>query len=313
MARQDTAHRRDGVAAVSPLPTEGGRGGRGGVGPGLLASVVLAAPVGVGLVYAVFGALGMAGAGARADGGVPTLARIGRVLADPGVWHGTVWTLWVAGASTAAATLAAAAVAVAFREEEGLARLARTVTFLPLAVPHLAAAVGGLLILGQSGLLARIAFHLGLIAGPVDMPALVMDPWGVGVILTVTWKELPFLALVASSVLATRGRALEETARQLGAGPRETLLRVTWPLLRRGMLPAVVAVFTFVAGSYEAVVLLAPSDPLALPLLTWERYTDGALARRGDAYVLALLGMALAAGAVAVHEWLAGRQREGAP
>jgi len=39
---------------------------------------------------------------------------------------------------------------------------------------------------------------------------------------------------------------------------------------------------------------------LALPLLPWERYPDAALARRGDAYVLALLGMALAAGAVAL-------------
>jgi putative spermidine/putrescine transport system permease protein len=141
------------------------------------------------------------------------------------------------------------------------------------------------------------------------MPALVLDPWGVGLILALTWKELPFLALVAASVLATRGSALEETARGLGAGPLSVLGRVTWPMLWRGMLPAAVVVFTFVAGSYEATVLLAPSDPMALPLLTWERYTDAALARRGDAYVLALLGMALAGFAVALHEWLASRGR----
>jgi ABC-type spermidine/putrescine transport system permease subunit I len=136
------------------------------------------------------------------------------------------------------------------------------------------------------------------------MPALVLDPLGVGLIVALVWKEIPFLTLVAISVLETRGTQLEETARGLGAGPVSVLLRVTWPVLWRGMLPAAVAVFTFVAGSYEAAVLLAPSDPLALPLLTWERYTDASLSRRGDAYVLALLGMLLALGAVALHEWV---------
>jgi ABC-type spermidine/putrescine transport system permease subunit I len=71
-----------------------------------------------------------------------------------------------------------------------------------------------------------------------------------------------------------------------------------------------VAVFAFVAGSYEAAALLGPSDPLPLQSLVRERYADLDLARRGDAYVLTLVALALAAAAVAVHEWAAGR---GAP
>jgi ABC-type Fe3+ transport system permease subunit len=82
---------------------------------------------------------------------------------------------------------------------------------------------------------------------------------------------------------------------------------VTWPVLWRGMLPAIVAVFTFVAGSYEAAVILAPSDPLALPVLTWERFVDAGLANRADAYVLALLGLGIALTAVGVHEWVRAR------
>lgn len=273
---------------------------------------MVALPVAVGVGYAALGALGLVGPGAVAGDG-PRLERFGQVLTESAVWRGTLWTLWVAGTSTALATLGGAGVAVAFRGDARIARMGRTLAFLPLAVPHLAAAVGALLILGQSGLLARVALHLGWIGGPADMPALVLDPWGVGLIVALTWKELPFLALVAASVLATRGSALEETARGLGARGWSILMRVTWPTLWRGMLPAAVAVFTFVAGSYEAAALLAPSDPLALPLLTWERSTDAALARRGDAYVLALLGMALAGAAVAAHEWLAARGRRGAP
>jgi hypothetical protein len=38
------------------------------------------------------------------------------------------------------------------------------------------------------------------------MPALVSDGWGLGLIAALTWKEIPFLALVAFSILATTGR-----------------------------------------------------------------------------------------------------------
>lgn len=265
----------------------------------------------MGVGYSTLGSLGLVGPGSTAAHG-PSMERFGQVLAEPGVWRGTLWTLWVAGASTSLALLGAAGVAVMFRGQARFARWGRSLAVLPLAVPHLAAAVGALLILGQSGLLARVAFLLGWIETPAAMPALVVDPWGVGLILALTWKELPFLTLVAVSVLATRGTALEETARGLGAPPLAVLRRVTWPMLWRGMLPAAVVVFTFVAGSYEATVILAPSDPLALPLLTWERYTDAALSSRGDAYVLALLGVGLAGIAVALHEWLASRARGGA-
>jgi putative spermidine/putrescine transport system permease protein len=277
---------------------------------GALAAALLAAPVLAGLAYSLLGGLGWVGPGAGTEGA----GRFRAVLGDPAVWEGTLWTLWVAGASTTLAFLGAAGVAMVFRGGGWTGRLGRTLAFLPLPVPHLAAAVGALLILGQSGLLARLAYHLGWIVTPAQMPALTLDPWGVGLILALTWKEIPFLALVAVSVLETRGRALEETARSLGAREGSVLLRVTWPLLWRGMLPAGVAVFTFVAGSYEAAALLAPSDPLALPLLTWERYTDVSLARRGDAYVLALLGLGIALAAVALHEVIRWRETvDGSP
>ena len=292
-------------------PMAGGGGqGRESSFAGLLAAILLASPVVLGLGYATLGAVGLVGPGSQ--GGRASLGRFVQVLGDPVVWEGTFWTLWVAGASTALAVAGAAAVAMAFRGGGWTSRLGRSLAFLPLPVPHLAAGVGGLLILGQSGLLSRLAFQLGWIGAPGEMPALVLDPVGIGFIVALTWKELPFLALVAVSVLETRGGALEETARGLGAGPWSILARVTWPVLWRGMLPAAVAVFTFVAGSYEAAVLLAPSHPLALPLLTWERYTDSSLASRGDAYVLALLGLALAIAAVAIHEWLRAREAEGA-
>lgn len=188
--------------------------------------------------------------------------------------------------------------------------MGRTLMVLPLPVPHLVAALLGALILSQSGLLARVAYALGLIDAPAQMPALVNDHYGVGLILSLTWKEVPFLALAAASVLATRGADLEDTARTLGAGGWAIFRRVTWPLVWRGMLPSIVAVFAFAAGSYETAAVLAPSDPLPLPLLTYERYTDAQLARRGDAFVLTLLMLGVALLAVLLHELAVARWKD---
>jgi putative spermidine/putrescine transport system permease protein len=240
-----------------------------------------------------------------------TTARAAGVLRDPAAWASVGFTLRTALLSTVLATGLGVLVAAVFRGTTAADRAARALAVVPLPVPQVVAASCAVLVLGQSGLLARLAHAAGLVAAPADMPALVYDPAGLALVLALAWKEFPFLALVAGSVLATRGAAAEEAARTLGATPWQAFRRVSWPLLWRGLLPSAVAVFAFVAGSYEAAALLGPSDPLPLQSLIRERYADPDLARRGDAYVLTLVALALAALAVAAHEWAAARAATG--
>ena len=266
--------------------------------PRLAAAMLVALPVVLGVGYSLAASVGVAGSGATGL----TSDRLSRVLGDASTWYGLLWTLWTAAAATTLATVGAVACAMAFRGNRVTDRVAHALVLLPLPVPHLVAAALGVWILGQSGMIARVGFAFGLLHTPAQMPALVYDRWGLGLILTMAWKEMAFLALVASSLLATRAAVAEEAARTLGAGRWMTFHRVTWPIVWRGLLPAVVAVFIFVAGSYEAAVLLAPSNPLALSLLVAERAADPALTRRGDAYVVSLLLFALAVIAVIAHE-----------
>ncbi|HEU5171864.1 MAG TPA: ABC transporter permease subunit [Gemmatimonadales bacterium] len=268
-----------------------------------LAALLAALPTLVGVGYAAAAAVGLAGYGGRGL----SLDRVVRVLGESAVWRGVAFTLVTAAAATLLAGAAAVLLAVAFRGSAPGDRLARTLAALPLPMPHLVAAATFVFLFSQSGLFARLLHAAGLAASPAEVPALVYDRLGLGLVLALAWKELPFLALLGFSVLAARGPELEETARSLGADPRQVFRHVTWPMLWRGLLPGAIAVFTFVAGSYEAAVLLAPSDPLALPLLTYERWTDPDLARRGDAFVLVLVGVAVAAAAVVVHEWARAR------
>jgi len=261
---------------------------------------LVAAPVLIGAIYAVAGALGLIGLDAHGL----TLAHVTRVLGDWSTWRGIEWSLVTATVATGAATIASMMLAIGFRGTRLGDRVGRALAAVPLPMPHIVAATLGVLVLGQSGFLARIAYALHVIHQPSDMPALVLDPLGLGFMATMAWKEIPFLTVVAISVLATRGTRLEEAARTLGATPGATLRRVTVPVLWRGLAPASIAVAIVIAGSFEGAYLLAPSRPLALPLLTYDRYRSIDVMRRADAYVLVLLSLALAALAVVVLEWV---------
>ncbi len=269
----------------------------------LFVSTLVAAPVLVGIAYAAAASAGLVGPGAGAASSV----RVIRVLSDGETWSGLMWSVGVAAVATVAATAGAIAIAVCFRGSGLTDRVGRALAAAPLPLPHLVAAALAVWVLGQSGMLARIAFNLGWIAAPSAMPALIYDRWGAGLVLTMAWKEMAFLSIVATALLSTRTAVAEEAARTLGAGRWETLRRVTIPVLWRGLVPAVVAVFIFVVGSYEAAALLAPSSPLALPLLVAERAADPDLARRGDAHVVALLLLGLGIVAVIAHEWVRAR------
>ncbi len=73
------------------------------------------------------------------------------------------------------------------------------------------------------------------------------------------------------------------------------------PLLWRGIAPATIAGFAYLVGQYELAVLLAPSAPQPLSVLTYERAQDPDLSRRGEAHVLGLIAMTLCGALVAVH------------
>ena len=264
--------------------------------PLLAAGMLLGVPIAVGVGYLIAGSLGLVGdAGAGA---------FGRVLRDGAVLRSALFSLWIAGVGTLLALASALVIALMMGGDSRVERVSRTIAALPLPVPNVAAAVAVLLLLSQSGWLSRVAKHLHLIATPAQFPALVYDPWAIGVIATVVWKELPFLLLVALSLQSLRGQSLTEAARTHGASRWQAIRLVTLPLLLRGMAPSIVAVFVFVLGSLELPLVLAPSAPLALPMLIQERRQALDLAAHGESYIIALLAAVLALLAAILHERL---------
>jgi putative spermidine/putrescine transport system permease protein len=260
-----------------------------------IVALLLIAPIAVGVGY------GVMAAGGGFDGAFDPALLVRRLTALT-VWRNLIWTLAAATAATALAAALALLVALTFRGTGPANRLARLLASLPLPVPPVVVATAGVLLLGQSGVLARLAATLGVIETPAEMPALLYASHGIGLVLMLAWKELGFLSMLACTLASQLDPELEAAARSLGADQQRIRRRVVLPQIWRGLQPGIVAAFVFVVGSYELPRLLGPSRPQALGMMILERSRDADPLAFGDAHAAALLSFAAAAIAVLIHQ-----------
>lgn len=236
------------------------------------------------------------------------------VWSDPAVRASLPLTARVAGVSTVLATVLGVAVALTIR---GLGRRSRSmVTALvgsTLAVPHLVGALCMLLLLSQSGLLARFGYALGLTSGIAAFPELTNDRAGVAVIAEYVWKEAPFIAVIAVAALGRGVDELERAATSLGAGRRQRLVHVTLPMLAPSVAGAAVLVFAFAAGSYEVPYLLGRPYPATLPVVAFQYYSATDLTSRPMAMAIAVTITVTSSALVLVYLAVVGRLARRAP
>ncbi len=167
-----------------------------------------------------------------------------------------------------------------------------TVNFLfqlNLTVPHLVGAIGILYLFSQSGSFARLAAEWNIIARPSEFPALVFDPYAIGIILQYVWKEIPFIGVIVLANMQALGEDYESVARSLGASRWQAFIHVLLPLIFPGVLSASVIVFAFTFGAYEIPAILGANYPAALPVLAYRKYTDVDLAARPEAMAMAIV------------------------
>ncbi|MEL0292630.1 MAG: ABC transporter permease subunit [Alphaproteobacteria bacterium] len=160
---------------------------------------------------------------------------------------------------------------------------------LNLTVPHLVGAIGILYLFSQSGSFARLAAEWGMITRPGDFPALVFDPYAIGIILQYVWKEVPFIGVIVLANMQAIGEDYESVARSLGASRWQSFRYVLLPMIFPGVLSASVIVFAFTFGAYEIPALLGANYPAALPVLAYRKYTDVDLAARPEAMAMAIV------------------------
>jgi len=271
----------------------------------LPALLVVGGVFGLGILEVLRQSVGMS---ASVPGGSasPTLSHYLSLFHDREIRAALGLTLWVASISTALSVVCGVGLALGLGRSRRSLRGVHTLLQAPLALPHLVVALAAMTLLAQSGLLARAAFAIGLIDMPSGFPVLVNDRAGVGIIIAYALKEVPFIALVATTLLARRGEEYDELARTLGASPWQRLRYVTWPFLAPGVGAAALMIFAYVFSAFETPFLLGQPFPAMLPVVAQQRFMSPDLADRPAAMACALLLTAIAAIVVRVYLTAAG-------
>ncbi|MBX3610789.1 MAG: ABC transporter permease subunit [Hydrogenophaga sp.] len=213
------------------------------------------------------------------------------------------------GATVLAWWLAAALLSRAYVQE----RLQRLLRPLPamLATPHAAMAIGLLFLLSPSGWLLR-AVSPGLTGLTLPPPwPTTQDPWGLGLVLALVIKEVPFLLWSAATQLqradvGARWRAEHRLAQTLGYPAQRAFWRVVWPQLAPRLRWPLLAVLAYSLTVVDMALVIGPASPPTLAVLAWQWLgdVDAATYARGAAAGVLLLGVV---GACSAAWWLTWR------
>lgn len=219
------------------------------------------------------------------------------VFADPAFLAALGLSLYIATVATLISAVLAVGAALLLRRHFAGRGVALFLFQLNLTVPHLVGAIGILYLLSQSGAFARLGFAMGMIDQPRDFPALVFDPYAIGIIVQYIWKEVPFITMILLANLQSLGADYESVARSHGASRFQAFRFVILPMLRPALMRACVIVFVFAFGAYEIPLILGQNYPAALPVLAYRAFTDVDLAARPEALAMGVV-IALISGAI---------------
>ncbi|MDF1775516.1 MAG: ABC transporter permease subunit [Rhizobiaceae bacterium] len=156
---------------------------------------------------------------------------------------------------------------------------------LPLMIPYTVGIALAVIMLGNGGMLSRLAAFAGLISDPSEFPQILKTHYGWGIIAVYVWKQAPFVTLTIYAVLLGVGRETEEAATILGASRWQTFFQVTLPQILPGIVSSTLIIFAFNIGAFEAPFILGGGYPDTLPVVAWRYFNDAD-------YTLQLQGMA---------------------
>lgn len=154
---------------------------------------------------------------------------------------------------------------------------------LPIVVPHTAAGIALLTVLGRQGLVGKALGNVG-IRFTDDVP---------GIIAGMLFVSLPYLVNAAREAFIAVDPELEGVAQTMGATRGQAFLYVTLPLAWRGIVAGAVMMWGRGISEFGAVVVLA-YHPKIIPVLVYERFAGfGLIAAQPVAVILILASLAV--------------------
>ncbi|MGH8132474.1 MAG: ABC transporter permease [Steroidobacteraceae bacterium] len=221
------------------------------------------------------------------------------LLSTPGLGRSMALSAW-SGTVATVIGVALAHLALAQAWTSRWSGRLRALSLPLLASPHLALAIGLVLLLSPSGLVLRLLSPWA--TGFVQPPdwRIVQDSLGLALIGGLVIKETPFIILVLLGALAqVDAERLMMQANTLGYGRLKAWLVAVAPLLHRQARVALAAVLVFGVTNVEMALPLGPTAPPTLSILLLRWFTAADLAVRPRAFAGTWLLLAITVGCLA--------------
>lgn len=157
---------------------------------------------------------------------------------------------------------------------------------LPISLPHIIVALMILQLIGQSGILSRLCFQLGLIQDIGEFPLLVHDQRGIGILLVFLYKEIPYVAVTVLAILQQLQLGYIEVAKNLGASRRQVFTQIIFPMIQKSLFTLFIILFCFTFASFEVPYLLGDPSHGTVALTAYDLFTQADLMTRPQAFAL---------------------------
>lgn len=223
------------------------------------------------------------------------------VLGSPDFWSSLRFTFYVSFTSTLLSAAAGVYLANYLVRCAPKSKLVSLSYKLPIAVPHLVAALMMVFLFSRGGVLSRFLLKIGVIESISEFPALFYTQNAIGIILIYWWKETPFVAVMVYPVMKHILGKLGEVAATLGATQRQVFYHVVLPLSMPSVISASAITFAYSFGAFEIPYLLGASYPKALPVQAYINYISPQLGERLEAMVINVVITLVCAFLVAVY------------
>jgi putative spermidine/putrescine transport system permease protein len=291
------------------ITTELATNARTRIGPGFPVLTVLLAPALV-VVLGLFGG-GLFLGGLQSLGHLPaagmtvySIKHFNNIITDPDFLKNLGLTFYISSVSTVIAAVIGVMAAMVMTGYQTTRRAVDFVFQIPLTVPHLVVATAFIFLLAPSGLVSRALQTIGLIDNPSQFPLMVNDPWGIGILITYVWKEVPFITLMVLSVLNNQGTELLEAARALHANRWQRFRYVVLPIIFPSLGAASLIVFAYTFGAFEVPYLLGQTYPMTMPVWAYRNFSDIDLMARPEGIATGVIITVVVAVAIVLSQVL---------
>jgi len=240
--------------------------------------LLLCIPVLAGLVGVIFPALGYFPAiGANSF----SLDVFRTLFALDDIWHMVWLSLFTGVGSTLLAMAGAFLLLATFYQSSRLEKVQGLLSPF-LVFPHAAAAIALLFVLSPSGIFARL-----MVLGGDDVPPAAgssffpYDEFGFSVLLALSLKELPFIILMALSVMSQplikkKLSGYVNVGASLGYSPTASFFKLVAPSIFTQIKLPILAVLVFATSNVEIPLILGSNNPstLAVAIMHWFNHID---------------------------------------